>query len=118
MPRPQSSAYAFHRPVDNSYLVRERDRRRWRELALLMVALVPLGLGLLAYTWVHLEVLDTGYRIGALERQLEELTRHERQLRLEAAYLASPRQLEERAGGELGMAEPELDQMVFWEELR
>lgn len=110
-------AYAFHRPVDNSYLVRERDRRRLRDLALLVAALLPLGLGLLGYTWVHLEVLDTGYRIGELERQREELTRRERQLRLEAAYLSSPRLIEERATAELGMVAPALERTVFWEEL-
>jgi hypothetical protein len=112
------SPYAFHRPVENSYLVRERDRRRWRELALPLTVLVPLGLGLLAYTWVHLEVLDAGYRIQALERQLDDSTREERKLRLEAAWLESPRQVEERAVGELGMGAPKLDQMVFWKETR
>ena len=113
-----ASPYAFHRPVANSYRVRERDRRRLRELLLVVAALAPLGVGLLCYTWVHLEVLDAGYRIQALERQLDDLTREERKLRLEAAWLESPRQVEERAVGELGMGAPKLDQMVFWKETR
>lgn len=113
-----SSHYAFHRPVDNTYLVRERTRGRWRELMLVVGALVPLGLGLLTYTWVHLEVLDTGYRINALDRRLDELTREERELRLEAAYLESPGHIEERAAGELGMTPPSLTQVLFWPEVR
>ncbi len=54
------------------------------------MVVLSLGGGLFAYTWIHLEVLRTGYRIDKLERELRELNRKERQLRLEAAYLASP----------------------------
>ena len=111
------SAYAFRRPVANTYLVRERDRRRQRELAVVLLSVLCLGGGLLAYTWIHLEVLRTGYRIEALERELTELTQTERQLRLEAAYLASPSRVEQRAVRELAMQSPALEQMVFWEEL-
>jgi cell division protein FtsL len=111
------SAYAFTRPVVNTYLVRERDRRRWRELALVLLAVVCLGGGLLAYTWIHLEVTRAGYRINTLEKELAELERTERQLRLKAANLASPSQIERRAVRELGMQPPTLEQVVFWGEL-
>ena len=111
------SAYAFRRPVVNTYLVRERDRRRQRELAVVLLAVLCLGGGLLAYTWIHLEVLRTGYKIDALERRLTELSQQERQLRLEASYLASPTQIERRALKDLGMQPPALEQVVFWEEL-
>jgi len=111
------SSYAFTRPVVNTYLVRERDRRRWRELGTVLLAVVLLGGGLLVYTWIHLEVMRAGYRIDSLERELTALTREERQLRLEATYLASPSRIEERAVNELGMQPPALEQVVFWEEL-
>ena len=111
------NAYAFTRPVVNSYLVRERDRRRLRELVLVLLVVVCLGGGLLAYTWIHLEVTRTGYHIDQLEKDLNRLTREERQLRLEAAYLASPSQIQQRAVEELGMQAPSLEQVVFWEEL-
>lgn len=111
------SAYAFRRPVVNTYLVRERDRRRQRELAVVLLAVLCLGGGLLVYTWTHLEALRTGYRIDALEKQLADLTQTERQLQLEASYLASPSQVERRATKELGMQPPALAQVVFWEEL-
>ena len=111
------SAYAFTRPVVNTYLVRERDRRRVRELALVLLVVVCLGGGLLAYTWIHLEVTRAGYRINDLEKQLDESQREERQLRLEASYLASPSLIERRAVGELKMQPPALEQVVFWEEL-
>jgi cell division protein FtsL len=103
--------------VVNTYLVRERDRRRQRELALVLLVVLCLGGGLLGYTWIHLEVLRTGYEIDALEKRLGELTKHERQLRLEASYLAGPSQIERRAVEELGMQPPALEQVVFWEEI-
>jgi cell division protein FtsL len=112
------NAYAFRRPVANTYLVRERDRRLARELALVLLVVVLLGGGLLAYTWIHLEALRTGYRIDLLERQLRELSQVERQLQLEASYLASPQRIEERAVRELGMQQPALEQVVFWDEMQ
>ncbi|HVR09500.1 MAG TPA: cell division protein FtsL [Thermoanaerobaculia bacterium] len=111
------NAYAFRRPVRNAYLVRERDRRLARELAVVLLIVVLLGGGLLTYTWIHLEALRTGYRIDLLDRQLRELAQIQRQLRLEASYLASPQRIEERAVRELGMQQPALEQVVFWEEM-
>ncbi|MFL6194939.1 MAG: cell division protein FtsL [Thermoanaerobaculia bacterium] len=111
------NAYAFTRPVANTYLVRERDRRRVRELMLVLLVVVCLGGGLLAYTWIHLEVTRAGYHIDELETELTALTRKERQLRLESAYLAGPSKIEQRAVSELKMQAPALEQVLFWEEL-
>ena len=81
----------------NTYLVRERDRRRLRELAVVLLVVLCLGGGLLAYTWIHLEVLRTGYRIDELERRAARADAGGAPARLEAAYLASPPQIERRA---------------------
>ena len=105
--------YAITQPPRNRHLVRERDRRRLRELARLGAAILVVGLALLGYTWLHLELLASGYRIQAHEQRLQELRRRERHLRLEEAYLASPQRVEGRATRELGMRPPELRQLVF-----
>jgi cell division protein FtsL len=112
-----SSPYLVRRVVVNAYLVRERDRRRLRELAGVVAAVLPVSLALVAIIWVQVEILRTGYRIHDLERQLDALTRQERTLRLEASYLASPQRVERRAVEELGMQPPDLDQILFAEEL-
>ena len=54
---PVPSIYAPRRPVVNSYLVRERDRRRLRELVWVVVILAPLAIGLLTgkYDYATLE---------------------------------------------------------------
>lgn len=112
------SAYALHRPVANEYLVRERDRRRLRDLGKVVLVLAPLALALSAFTWVHLQVLDAGYRIDRLEHELHALERDESRLRLEAAYLSNPKRIERRARRELDMRPPEVDQLVFVETAR
>ncbi len=113
MPRP----YAIHRPVENTYLVRERDRRFVRELVGVVAAVLVLGGGLLAYTWVHIEILRTGYRIDELEKRLHRLLEDERRWRLETASLTHPEQIEQRARRELDMRAPSLDQTLFYAEL-
>lgn len=107
--------YVIRRPVANEYLVRERDRRRLRELALVALLVLPLALGLLADIWIHLEVIHTGYRLNELEAELARLEQQERRLRLEASYLASPQRVEQRATEELGMVMPRPEQLVFLE---
>lgn len=110
-----SVTYTVRRPVVNAYLVREQDRRLRRELALVLLVVLAAATGFLGYVWVTNELVRIGYRIGALEHSLERLSQHERRLRLEAATLTSPMRLEERAGTELGMQAPTLDQVVFLE---
>jgi hypothetical protein len=103
--------------VINEYLVRERDRRRLRELVVVLLAILPVGLSLLGYVWVHVEVIRVGYRVHDLEGVLDDRRRYERSLEMEATHLSSPRLIERRASEELGMRRPEIDTMVFEREL-
>ncbi len=105
--------YLLPRPPRNRYLVRQRDRRRMRELLRVALAIVVVGVALLGYTWLHLESLGSSYRVEGLEQRLHELARRERHLRLEEAYLSSPQRVETRASKELGMQPPELGQLLF-----
>ena len=107
------STYAVHRPVANEYLVRERDRRRLRDLAKVVLVLAPVALALTGFTWIHLQVLDAGYHIDSLEKQLHDLDRQESRLRLESSYLSNPELIERRAREELEMRPPTVDQLVF-----
>jgi len=108
-----ASPYAEGRRIENFYLVRERDRKRGRELVMLVFGLLPVALALLGYTWIHLEVRKSSYRIEELEAELENLYRVERQLSLEESYLESPELIRASAGERLGMVAPVLEQMIF-----
>jgi len=111
-------AYVVRRPVVNAYLVRERDRKRLRELLWVLLLVLPIASGLLIDIWVHLQVIRTGYRVNELERHLGELAQQERRLRLEASYLSSPQRVEDRATEELGMVEPRREQLIYVEPSR
>ena len=110
-------AYAVRRPVPNAYLVRERDRRRLRELGWVLLVVLPVGLCGLAYVWLRLEVLRAGYRIHQLETVLEERLQTERRLDYDMSSLARPQVIERRAVAELGMQVPEQWQLVKVEEM-
>ncbi len=105
------------RNSDNAFLRRERDAQRRRELILVVLALLPLGLGLLLYTWVQLETLAVGYRITDLDRRLRELQREAQGLELTAAEAARPSAIEQRAASELGMVLQTQEQTLYREEL-
>ena len=108
--------YVAKRQVDNSYLVRQRDRRRRRELAAVFLALVPVASGMLGYVWLNLRLVHIGYDVDRLERTLKLEERRERELWVEAAYLSSPERIHTEAAQQLGMVEANLDRMVFVEE--
>lgn len=107
------NAYTIHRPVANEYLVRERDRRRFLTLGAVVLMLAPIAAALGVFLWLNVQVLETGYTIGAQEQTLHELSRRESELRLEASHLASPARIEEQAITTLEMAQPQPGQVFF-----
>jgi cell division protein FtsB len=109
-----TSSYAYHREVENSWLVRERDRRRRREHLRVLLAALPVAAALVGYTWLHVQVLDTAYEIGQLESELRGLERQRAELALETAQHSSLPEIERRARDELGMVEPRAERTLFW----
>ena len=107
------SEYVVRRQVDNSLLVRQRDRRRRRELAAVFLALVPVAGGMLGYVWLNLRLVHIGYEVDRLERTLTHEERRQRELWMEAAYLSSPERVRDEAANNLGLIEADLDRMVF-----
>lgn len=111
------SPYAVRRPVENPFLVRERDRRLFSELLTVVGAVMLVGLCLWIYTWLNIETAHRAYQVNHLEQELLELHEQERRLALDIAEATHPRRIEERASSELEMHPPALDQTVFYEEL-
>ena len=112
------SEYVVRRKVDNSYLVRQRDRRRRRELAAVLLALVPVATGMLGYVWLNLKLVNIGYEVDRLEKTLKREEQRQRQLWVEAAYLSSPERVRVEARKRLGMIEADFERMIFVEEAR
>lgn len=111
----RAASYAYHRQVENSWLVRERDRRRLRELALVVLAASTVVLALLAYTWLNVRVLETAYNIDELEGMLKDLERQRAALALEEARATALPIVEARAAAELGMVSATAARTVRWE---
>jgi len=107
------TGYTISKEVGNPFLVRQRDPGRLRGLWPVFAILLPFAAAVFAYTWVHEQGLEAGYRIEELERSREELRQQELRLELEATRLSRPERLSALALEELGMAPPTLDQMVF-----
>lgn len=106
------TGYAIGRAVENTFLVRQRDRRRWRDLGLVLLTTLPLGAALLAYAWVHLGVIETGYRIARLEAELDQLVEEKRQAQVAVAKLLDPQRLA-RLAPKHGLSEPNWHQILF-----
>ena len=109
-----SMAYAVRRPVENVYLVRERDRRRSRELFALALRRGaadrrPLrrDLG---------ERQDRRARLparAASQRQREALLETKRRLEMDRAQAAALSRVEDVSRRTLGLVPPTLDQVVL-----
>ena len=52
--------YTQKKPIENTHIVRERDRQRNRELFAVLSLGIPIGLFLLLFTWQNLEVIRLG----------------------------------------------------------
>lgn len=75
--------YAQKRPIENTHIVRERDRERFRELLAVFSLGVPVGLFLLLFTWQNLEVIRLGREASGLQRARARLADANKKLRLE-----------------------------------
>jgi len=105
-------AYAVRRPVENAYLVRERDRRRTREFAALALAAIPFLLVLLAAIGAHLETVRLGYQLARVARQKESLLERNRRLRMDRAEATALARVDALARARLGLVPPAPDQIL------
>lgn len=81
--------YAQKKPIDNTHIVRERDRQRHRELLAVIFLGVPIGLFLLLFTWQNLEVIRLGREATRLQETLKDVETAHKQLEAERDRLTS-----------------------------
>lgn len=107
--------YTIRRPVENVYLVRERDRRRTRELVAFLLAALPVMAVIFGAIWANVETLRLGYQIERLQKQRDQLLEKRRQLETERAEASSLARVAEVARGKLGLGPARTGQIVFVE---
>lgn len=81
--------YTQKKPIDNTHVVRERDRQRNRELFAVLSLGIPIGLFLLLFTWQNLEVIRLGRETTKLQKELKSVDAEHRALQAELDRLTS-----------------------------
>ena len=89
--------YAQKKPIDNVHIVRERDRRRSRELLAVLILGLPVALFLLLFTWQNLEVIRLGRRATSLQKQQKQVETENKSLQFELDRLTSLQSVEQKA---------------------
>jgi cell division protein FtsB len=89
--------YTQKKAIDNTHVVRERDRQRNRELVAVLSLGVPIGLFLLLFTWQNLEVIRLGREATSLQKELKDVTAEHKALQAELDRLTSFDAVEKKA---------------------
>src|ERR1700737_3658038 len=89
--------YAQKKPIENTHIVRERDRRRFRELLAVLALGIPIGAVLLLFTWQSLEVIRLGREATSLQQQRKQIEDSNKALQLELDRLTSLDAVEKKA---------------------
>lgn len=104
-------SYAQKKPIENAHIVRERDRRRFRELSAVLFLAVPVGAFLLVFTCQNVEVIRLGRQATDLQKQRKQLEDRNKSLQLELDRLTALDTVERKAR-ELGFAPAEAGDIV------
>lgn len=89
--------YTQKKPIDNTHIVREKDRQRNRELLAVLFLGVPVGLFLLLFTWQNLEVIRLGREATRLQKHLKHAEMQRKSLEGEIDRLTSFETVEKKA---------------------
>jgi cell division protein FtsL len=89
--------YAQKKPIENTHIVRERDRQRFRELFSVVVLGLFIAGFLIIFTWQNLSVIRLGHEATRLQQQKKQLENDNKALRLEMDRLTSLGSVEQRA---------------------
>jgi cell division protein FtsB len=81
--------YTQKKSIENAHIVRERDRRRFRELLAVLSLGIPIGLFLLLFTWQSLEVIRLGREANRLQQQRKQIEDANKALQLQLDRLTS-----------------------------
>ena len=107
--------YAQKKSIENSHIVRERDRKRFREMLAVLGLGVPIGLFLLLFTWQNLEVIRLGHQASRFQNQRKQIENENKALQFQLDRLNSLQSVEQKAKA-LGFdrTDPRAVVMVEW----
>src|SRR6266498_2300020 len=89
--------YAQKKPIENTHIVRERDRQRFRELFSVVVLGLFIAGFLIIFAWQNLSVIRLGHEATRLQQQKKQLENDNKALRLQLDRMTSLASVEPRA---------------------
>ncbi|HVR39570.1 MAG TPA: hypothetical protein VMU84_10785 [Thermoanaerobaculia bacterium] len=89
--------YTQKKSIDNTHVVRERDRQRFRELFAVLSLGIPIGAFLLLFAWQNLEVIRLGHEASALQKKQKDIETSNKSLQLELDRLTALQAVEKKA---------------------
>ncbi|MGK2859424.1 MAG: hypothetical protein ACSLFQ_19660 [Thermoanaerobaculia bacterium] len=89
--------YSQRKPIENEFIIRERDKRRSRELFAVVLLGVPLGLFLWLFAWQNLEVIRLGREATRLRTVRADLEKTNKKLKVEVERLTALDAVESKA---------------------
>jgi cell division protein FtsL len=90
-----------------------KKREPIRFIHFLVVLFLLILLAGISHVWVNFKRTQTGYELSQLKREIAKAQEYNRKLKLEIAYLKSPKHLEGKAIKELGLRQPSPNQVVY-----
>jgi cell division protein FtsB len=90
--------YAQRKPIENEFIVRERDKRRSRELLAVVLLGLPLGLLLWLFAWQNLEVIRLAREATRLRAVQTDLEKSNKRLKIEVERLTALDAVQSKAG--------------------
>ena len=107
--------YTQKKSIENSHIIRERDRQRNRELLAVLSLGVPIGAFLLLFTWQNIEVIHLGSEATRLQKRLKEIEATQKSLQLQLDRLTSFEAVEKKVNA-LGFEPADPKAIVMVEE--
>jgi len=89
--------YTQKKSIENTHIVRERDRQRFRELLAVLALGAPIGLFLLLFAWQNVQIIQLGRETTRLQNQLKETETRHKALQSELDRLTSFETVETKA---------------------
>jgi hypothetical protein len=88
--------YAQKKPIENTHIVRERDRQRFRELSSVVLLGVLIGGFLIVFTWQNISVIRLGHEATRLQKQKKDIENANKFLQIERDRLTALAAVERR----------------------
>jgi cell division protein FtsL len=97
----------YKRKRYQNQIVREKDRKWFKDMALVLMLTLLIAGAVMFYVWQQVEKIKFGYKIEQMKKEKEVLQELNRELKLERSYLRRLERIENIAKQKLNMIEPE-----------